>query len=77
MAILGKQARMELILAIRDRCLKASRGDKGRILNEFVEVSGFQVTPRQPQPALDVHLPQPLPTFHDARLALLEQPTAV
>ncbi len=41
MGTMSKAARMELIAAIKDRYEKATRSEKGRILNEFVEVAGF------------------------------------
>jgi len=36
-----KQAKRELLKAIRPRYLKASRTEKGRILDEFVAVTGY------------------------------------
>lgn len=36
-----RQARRELLKAIKPRYLKASRTEKGRILDEFVAVTGY------------------------------------
>ena len=39
--ILGKLARKELVIAIRERYSKSSRNEKVSILNEFTQVSGY------------------------------------
>ena len=38
---MGKELRRGLVTALRARCRLADRASKGRILDEFVEVSGF------------------------------------